>query len=190
MKKAAVLLPRLSYYGRACFPNYRNSQPLEYIEFSSSKLSVIIEEAATLYDSGLTLREVARLLGASKTSVRKTLLQQGIVLRPPNGPEQKKISKSKRIHIGVTPYGYARLNGGLVVDPKEIVLVRLILRLRQSGKTLWAIAHQLTAQGYKNRSGTAWEHSLVRNIINRHKGDLVEVENQILQSTQTKGKIQ
>lgn len=174
--------------GRACFPNYRISQPLEFIDFYSYKLDGITAEAASLYDSGLTLREVGRLLNVSKTSVRKALLLQGIVLRPPNGEEQKKIPKSKRTYVGVTPYGYARLHGTLVVDPKEIVIVRQILKLRQSGKTLWAIAHHLNDLGYKNRSGTPWEHSLVRNIINRHKDGLAEVENQIRSSIKSKGK--
>jgi hypothetical protein len=176
------------FNGRACFSNYRIIQPLEFIDFYSYKLDGIIAEAASLYASGLTLREVGRLLNVSKSSVRKTLLQQGIVLRPPNGVEQKKIPKSKRAYVGVTPYGYARLHGTLVVDPKEIVIVRQILKLRQSGKTLWAIAHHLNDQGYKNRSGTPWEHSLVRNIITRHKDGLAEVENQIRLSIESKGK--
>jgi hypothetical protein len=134
------------------------------------------------------LREIASFLEVSKNSVRLALLQQGIVLRPPNGPQQKRVPKAERVHVGVAPFGYARLNGGLVMDPKEIAVVRLILKWRQSGKTLWAIAHQLTAQGFKNRRGTDWEHSLVRNIVKRHKDGLDEVENQIRQSTQSKEK--
>ena len=148
----------------------------------------ITAETTRLYESGLTLREVRKQLGVSKNTVRKTLVQNGIVLRPPNGPAQKKIPKSKRLHTGVTPYGYTRLQGSLVVDPKEIVAVRIILKLRQSGKTLWDIANHLSSQGYKNRSGTAWEHSLVRNVINRHKDGLAEVENQIRLSIESKGK--
>ena len=158
------------------------SQFHDYIEFSSSTTQGIMEEAANLYDSGLTLRETAKELGVSKTLVRKTLLQQGIDLRPPNGPELKKVPAADKLHIGVTPYGYARLQGRLVMDPKEIVIVRLILKLSQTGKTLWDIAHHLNGAGYKNRSGTAWEHSLVRNIINRHKDNPNRVEEEICKS--------
>lgn len=178
----------LFFNGRAVWRIDEPSQVFDYIDIYSLPTQLIIPEAVRLYQSGLTLREVSKELGISKTKVRATLILQDVVLRPPNGPEQKRIPKSKRLHTGVTPYGYTRLQGNLVVDPKEIVVVRLILRLRQSGKTLWDIANHLTSQGYKNRSGTAWEHSLVRNVINRHKDGLAEVENQIRLSIESKGK--
>ena len=133
------------------------------------------------------MREVGKELGLSKNAIRRTLIQQGVALRPPNGPEQKKVPTANKLHTGVTPYGYARLQGRLVVDAKEIVIVRLILKLRLSGKTLWAIAHYLNDLGFKNRSGSPWEHSLVRNIIKRHEGGLDEIENQIRRSINPKG---
>jgi hypothetical protein len=76
------------------------------------------------------------------------------------------------------------------MDPKEIEVVQLILKLREAGKTLWAIAHHLNDLGYRNRRGTLWEHSLVRNIAVRHKGKIEELEKRIQEVTQPKGKIQ
>lgn len=146
----------------------------------------IIENLAVLYASGLTLREIAKQFDVSKNSVRKTLLLQGIALRPPNGDQQKKMKGPGSRHVGVSPYGYARLRGKLVVDPHEIEIVRLVLKLRQTGKTLWDIAHYLNNLGHKNRRGTAWEHSLVRNIINRHEGNLERIEEEIWESVNSR----
>ncbi len=140
----------------------------DFIELSHSSAHRIIENAAELYHSGLTLREIAKRLVASKTAVRKTLLLQGVELRQPNGGRQRKNREPSAPHIGVTPYGYTRLQGRLIPDANEMENVRLILELRHQGKSLGDIAKYLNVLGLKNRRGTPWEHSLVRNVIKRY----------------------
>lgn len=87
------------------------------------------------------------------------------------------------MQVGVTPYGYSRLRGRLVVEPKEIETVRLILNLWQSGQSFSAIAQHLNRHRVKTRKGGTWEHSIVRSIIQRHKDNPDQIEETIWEST-------
>jgi site-specific DNA recombinase len=75
--------------------------------------------------------------------------------------------RSKR--CGHTPYGFAYLDGQLVVDPKEHLIVRKIIKFHQSGKSNQSIADELNNQKIPTRLKGKWQKSVIHSIIKRHK---------------------
>jgi len=70
---------------------------------------------------------------------------------------------------GHPPFGFAYLDGKLIVDPKEQLIISKILKLRQSGMSLRAIAEELNGQKIPTRTGKDWYLSFVKTIIDRNQ---------------------
>jgi hypothetical protein len=92
-------------------------------------------------------------------------------LRNPQGGNASKIDGTKNKRVGHTPYGHAYLDGQLLVDPKEQIIVRKILKRHQSGLSGNAIARELNNQKIPSRNGKSWSPSVVREIIKRNKSN-------------------
>lgn len=69
---------------------------------------------------------------------------------------------------GVVPYGFAYLEGHLVVDPRETKVIHQMVKLWQSGKSFKAIAEQLNDQKIPTRLGKRWSRCVVRAVVERH----------------------
>jgi hypothetical protein len=67
----------------------------------------------------------------------------------------------------ILPYGYAWLEGKLVVDPHEYKIVLKIMKLWDSGKSLTAIANHLNGQQVPTRMSKKWFHIAVNAIVKR-----------------------
>ncbi|MCE3012681.1 MAG: recombinase family protein [Proteobacteria bacterium] len=100
--------------------------------------------------------------------MRETLKKKGMSLRNPFNGNATKIDKTKNKRGGHTPYGYAYLDGQLIIDPKEQIIVRKILKLHQSGLSGNAIARELNNQKIPSRNGKLWSPPVVREIIKRN----------------------
>lgn len=70
---------------------------------------------------------------------------------------------------GTIPYGFAYLEGRLVVDPHEYKNVLEIAGLRKRGDTFRAIARALNGRKIKTRMGKPWTHELIKRIFERHQ---------------------
>lgn len=73
-----------------------------------------------------------------------------------------------RLHTkrgGHTPYGYAYLDGQLLIDPKEQIIIRKIMKLHQSALSGNAITKELNRQNIPSRTGKSWSPCVVRRII-------------------------
>ena len=141
----------------------------DFIELSSRTPSRIYEKCAPLYESGLSIRDIEEQTGIPKTTVRETLRKKGMALRNPLNGNSKTIDGTKNKRSGHPPYGYAYLDGHLLVDPKEQIIVRKILKLHQSVPSGNAIVRELNNQKIPSRNGKSWCPSVVRGIINRNK---------------------
>jgi len=76
--------------------------------------------------------------------------------------------KSKgEVYTAVTPFGYQAINGRLVAVEEEARVVANILKKRQAGKTLQAIADDLNSRGVKGKTGGRWYPSTVNNMLKR-----------------------
>jgi hypothetical protein len=127
----------------------------------------IIEVCAPLYEKRLSLREVEEQTGISKFTILGTLSKHGTPIR--NYVTGKNVPKdwTKTKHSGHPPFGRTYLDGNLVMDPKEHLISRRILRLHQSGKSNQSIADILNAKKIPTRKGGQWSRSVVRTIIIR-----------------------
>ena len=75
--------------------------------------------------------------------------------------------KSQGQRIGTVPFGYALADDGrtLVQQPDEQATLSLLLEYRAAGFSLRAIATELNRRGLRTRSGVAWRHEYVRNLL-------------------------
>ena len=104
--------------------------------------------------------------------MRETLKKNGMALRNPLNGNAIHIDGLHTKRGGHTPYGYAYLDGKLLIDPKEQVVVRKILKFRQDGQTFQAIADELNRHKIPTRSGKPWIKSVIRSIVLRTKGEI------------------
>lgn len=141
----------------------------DFIELSTRTPSRIIEKCAPLYEKGLSLRDIEERTGIPKTTIRETLTKNGFALRNPANGNAKKIDNKKNKRGGSTPFGYAYLDGKRLMDPKEQIALRKILKLHKEGKSYQAIADNLNNKKISTRSGKPWIRSVVRSIILKEK---------------------
>ncbi len=82
------------------------------------------------------------------------------------------VKKSNGQRVGTVPYGFDLSDdcATLVPNKSEQSVVRDIRTMRESGKTLKAIADTLTARGLPTKTGKSnrWSHSAVARILKRN----------------------
>ncbi len=66
---------------------------------------------------------------------------------------------------GQTPYGYTLRDGELVPHEAEQQVVAAARRLRDAGMSLRAVAAELDSRGFVARTGKAWHHQQVKNLV-------------------------
>jgi len=121
-----------------------------------------------LYDKGLSLREIEAQTGIAKSTIRGTLNKKGYTLRNYETGKNLPKDRTKIKKPGLAPYGFAYLDGKMVLDPKEHLVVRKILNLWQSTKSVSAIATKLNDQKIPTRRQAKWRACVVKSIINCH----------------------
>lgn len=72
-----------------------------------------------------------------------------------------------KVYTAVTPFGYQAIEGRLVAVESEALVVADIIKKRQAGETLQAIADELNGKGISGKTGGRWYPSTVRNLIQR-----------------------
>lgn len=134
---------------------------IDNIDISSFCKPTFFKRAAELYESGQSLQQVAQQLDQPKSTVRKTLLDRGIALRP--HPKNQKGNVS-----GTIPYGFVRIGGELIPDTKEQRIIQLMKNYWQSGNGFMEIARTLNNQKLMPRMARKWDGGTIRKIIARH----------------------
>jgi site-specific DNA recombinase len=75
--------------------------------------------------------------------------------------------KAKReVYSNVIPFGFKAVNKKLVEVEQEMKVVKRMIKQRNQGMTLRAIANQLNQQGVATRKGGTWQANTVRKVIN------------------------
>jgi DNA invertase Pin-like site-specific DNA recombinase len=74
--------------------------------------------------------------------------------------------KSKREAYSSTPLGFVREGMKLVADTAEQATIELIKSLKAAGKSLRAIASELTRLGYRTKRGGSWYASTIKAVLN------------------------
>ncbi len=150
--------------------HYANTQPFhDFIEFSLKTPERISEDYAALYASGLSLNDISELTGTARSTIRDAFKKHKIPIRSKRQTiKGEKLNKGFKC-AGYPPFGHAYLDGKLIIDPKEQLIIRKILKLRQSGMSLRAIANELNHQKVPTRTGKRWYLSFVKTIIDRNQ---------------------
>jgi hypothetical protein len=73
---------------------------------------------------------------------------------------------------GKRPFGFADLEGKLVVDLHEYKVLLEIHKRWRSGESLRAICRILNSRGVKARTARSWKHNTIKQIIERHEQTL------------------
>ena len=115
------------------------------------------------------MRDIEERTGIPKTTIRETLNSGGFALRNFSIGSGKAGDRKRSKRCGHTPYGFAYLDGQLVIDPKEHLVVRRIMKLHQSGKSGQAIADELNRQKVPTRLKGICRKCVVNSIIRRNK---------------------
>jgi len=144
----------------------------DFIEFSVKSQGRISEDYSKFYASGLSLNDISEQTGIARSTLRDAFKKHQIPIRTKRQTiKGEKLCKDFKC-AGHPPFGYAYLDGKLIVDPKEQLLIRKILKLRQSGISLRAIAEELNNQKISTRTGKDWYLSFVKTIIDRNQNQL------------------
>lgn len=164
-------------YGGGDLSTGEPSHVPDKIKLSCFSKQDISTKSADLYVLGHSIRDISKQLGLAQSTIQKTLKLAGVAMRPSAQNLKNQNLKPTEHSIGVAPYGFSRLRGKLVVEPKEIRVVQIILDLWRSNKSFNAIAKHLNNQGIPTRKiGASWKHPVIQSIINRHKDNPNRIE--------------
>jgi DNA invertase Pin-like site-specific DNA recombinase len=144
----------------------------DFIRFVPKNKENIFLKCLPLYEQGISLNEIARQTGFAKSTVRDALTSTGLPLR--KNKSAKKLETKRQIIVkgGAVPYGYAYLEGKLLVDPNEYKIVLDIYRQWQKAQSYRAIARYLNGKSITTRAGKEWTNEIIKRIIDRHECDL------------------
>lgn len=150
--------------------------PHDIISFFKNPANSNFAEFLGLYQKGLSLREISEETGFPVSTIRDRLIANNIPLRANKKAIAKNPIRPKRAFWGAIPYGYAVLDGKVVVDPREIKIVRRILALHQKGMSFNATAIWLNNQKVPSKLGKQWSDKTIASIVRKHPSTNLEGE--------------
>lgn len=143
--------------------------PHDIINFIPTSKDNIYEICMPLYDKGCNLKQIAKLTGYPRTSIRSALLKHNVELRIFNHATLKVNQTPKNGNLGASPYGYCYHNGRLNFDQREQRIVIAVYALWKKGMTLKAIKNHLHDKKIFTRFNKKWTQTLLEKIIKRHE---------------------
>lgn len=148
------------------------------LAYSNSRLTRRLRESLDLIDLAKTGRVVIKTVASGEfdlstadgraTALTLATWDQAEAERV--GERVKRAARQRvesgRWHGGVPPFGYRREDKSLVVDDREAELIReAARRILDLDDTLYGIVKDWNGRGDLTRKGTAWKHSVLRNIL-------------------------
>lgn len=149
--------------------NKQQLQPHVIIQLPFKYRPNATEKIIKYYQDGLSLREIQRRGGGSKTKIRQTLIETGVEIRSFDKDSPIKPDLAKVMRSGATPYGFCYLDGKLVLDNREQQVIHRILEMVANGVSYRGIAKALNEQNVRTRFGKIWRHEVVKQVYIRNK---------------------
>lgn len=144
-----------------------HAEIIDFIALSKPPLMASAPAMATLYASGYSLEQIAGKLNKAKSTVKSTLENHGVVLRPATGSKKYHDLGQNVRRSSHPPFGFVLLRGQFLPHPNEIEVVGEIHRLMKRGRGPRQIADRLNELGLSSRSKKPWAHSVVTGILKR-----------------------
>lgn len=148
------------------------------LAYSNSRLTRRLRESLDLIDLAKTGRVVIKTVASGEfdlstadgraTALTLATWDQAEAERV--GERVKRAARQRvesgRWHGGVPPFGYRREDKSLVIDDRESELIKeAARRVLDLDDTLYGIMKSWNGRGDLTRKGTAWRHSVLRNIL-------------------------
>lgn len=106
--------------------------------------------------------QIGEQTGLSKQAVLARLGKEGV--RPAAGHGRRK----DNYRYPKPPFGFRVVNERLVINPSEMKIVRLIVRLRTTEKLGWeTIVAHLNSDGVPSRNGGKWDRARIKRVFKR-----------------------
>lgn len=146
---------------------YHPGQPHDIIQVRFKDTHAFSKECVDLYQKGVSLNEIARIVGRSKSKVRRVLHSHGhwtgVKISEGVYASWRKTGRTRaQPHFGYTYY-----MGQLVEEPREQQILALIRRLAAEGMNITSIANYLNAHGMRPRRAKRWHRNSILKILNR-----------------------
>lgn len=143
------------------------------IELSAAHAMGISENFADLYAKGLSLSDISKQTGIAKTTVRSTLIRNGIKLRE-NLAAPISVSVQTTGKNNAQPYfGFCYFQGELVPHQQEYNTLKLIYNLWKLKSNPNSIANQLNEKKLPPRSALNWNRNSIINITTRFEKGII-----------------
>ncbi|MEN0059371.1 MAG: recombinase family protein [Bdellovibrio sp.] len=142
-------------------------EPHDFIYLEIRNYDHLRGEIASLYKSGLSLRDIEKRMSLSKTKIRDLLLRAGVPLR---SLEKSSMGASVRSQMKWNikpPYGFWYVEGLMQPHPEEYPVLLGIIRRWKSGDSLNSIATRLNDKAVPSPMGKQWSWNSINNIIQR-----------------------
>lgn len=145
------------------------SYPHDFINYIPYNKDNIFTICFPFYESGCNLKEIARLTGFARTSIRTALITNGVELREFDRSSLKVTSSKKHSESGGSPYGYCWHQGKLIQDKCEYRIVLAIYALWKKSLNVKSIADHLHSKKIFSRMNKQWTMESIKRIIQRHE---------------------
>jgi len=138
----------------------------DYVKFLIVRTNLDMNEVRRLYlEANLTASQIGEMFGVSKQMILSRLRRIGVRRTPDRGRSPDNFRYTN------PPFGYRVLSGRLVLDRKEMKVVRRITQLRDCEKMKWSEIHQeLNRSGFRTRRGCLWTVVAVKRVHGRWTG--------------------
>ena len=104
-------------------------------------------------------------MGFPLNTIRDILVLNNVPLRANKMATAVDPKKPQRAFWEAIPYGYTVLDGKILVDPKEIKIVRKIIALHQKSVSFNATAIWLNNQKITSKLNRRWSNKTVASVI-------------------------
>ncbi len=139
----------------------------DFLNYYHSPRRTPSEIFAEFAQNGLTASQISEQTGLSKQAVLARLREKGV--RPAAGHGRRQ----DNYRYPNPPFGFRVVNNRLVLNPPEMKVVRLIVRLRTKERMGWeAIVIQLNGEGVLSRTGRKWDRARIKRVFKRWENKL------------------
>ena len=107
-----------------------------------------------LSEQGFSLRDMEERTGIAKTTIQEVM------------QHLPRLMKKKS---GYAPYGYIYFDGKLIIDPKEKLILRKILKLNEVENNYQNVADEFNIRKIKTRFGKQLGKGTIRSLVLREK---------------------
>lgn len=154
-------------YGDPKPPITKHGQPIEFLKFTLPERPDFSKEIVENYRKGLSVADIADMLGCSKAKILYTLKRNSVNTRPKIPIRTVDAARYKGKGSCKPFFGFCYFEGRLTKHPVEFPILQMIHQRWQNRASVHYITIELNKKKLKSRTGRSWSWAAVRNIVAR-----------------------